>query len=142
MTVVISQHGVSLLSGGSGRLDTRLDTPPSIDCRHPDSGLAPAAAHMFSRANPTRHPGLRPGHPAQAESSRGLRHSGCAYGAKGQYDRAIQDFDQAIKLKPNYAGRLTTNREIIALRARQPSFLQKFMLGVFAPVHSGPSIDR
>jgi hypothetical protein len=24
----ISRHGVSLLSGGSGRLDTRLDTPP------------------------------------------------------------------------------------------------------------------
>src|SRR6202035_4710397 len=36
----ISRHGVSLLSGGSGRFDTRLDTPPSIDCRHPDSGLA------------------------------------------------------------------------------------------------------
>jgi hypothetical protein len=36
----ISQHGVSLLSGGSGRLDTRLDTPPSIKRRHPDSRLA------------------------------------------------------------------------------------------------------
>jgi hypothetical protein len=37
----ISRHGVSLLSGGSGRLDTRLDTPPSTKRRHPDSGLAP-----------------------------------------------------------------------------------------------------
>jgi hypothetical protein len=37
----ISRHGVSLLSGGSGRLDTRLDTPPSIKRRHPDSGIAP-----------------------------------------------------------------------------------------------------
>jgi hypothetical protein len=27
----ISLHGVSLLSGGSGRLDTRLDTPPSTN---------------------------------------------------------------------------------------------------------------
>src|SRR5271168_3717129 len=36
----ISRHGVSLLSGGSGRLDTRLDTPPSIKRRHPDSRLA------------------------------------------------------------------------------------------------------
>ena len=35
----ISRHGVSLLSGGSGRLDTRLDTPPSINRRHPDSRL-------------------------------------------------------------------------------------------------------
>jgi hypothetical protein len=31
----ISRHGVLLLSGGSGRLDTRLDTPPSIKRRHP-----------------------------------------------------------------------------------------------------------
>src|SRR5271157_3565209 len=38
----ISQHGVSLLSGGSGRLDTRLDTPPSINRRHLDSRLAHA----------------------------------------------------------------------------------------------------
>jgi hypothetical protein len=36
----ISRHGVSLLSGGSGRLDTRLDTPPSIKRRHPDSCIA------------------------------------------------------------------------------------------------------
>ena len=32
----ISRHGVSLLSGGSGRLDTRLDTPPSFSRRHPE----------------------------------------------------------------------------------------------------------
>src|SRR5215472_3706167 len=36
----ISRHGVSLLSGGSGRLDTRLDTPPSINRRHLDSRIA------------------------------------------------------------------------------------------------------
>ncbi len=36
----ISRHGVSLLSGGSGRLDSRLDTPPSINRRHPDCCLA------------------------------------------------------------------------------------------------------
>src|ERR1700761_3093238 len=45
----ISRHGVSLLSGGSGRLDTRLDTPPSIKRRHPDSRIAPAR-----RRAPTR----------------------------------------------------------------------------------------
>jgi len=40
----ISRHGVSLLSGGSGRLGTRLDTPPSINRRHPDSRIAPYEA--------------------------------------------------------------------------------------------------
>jgi len=28
-------------------LDTRLDTPPSIDSHHPDSGLAPLASHIL-----------------------------------------------------------------------------------------------
>jgi hypothetical protein len=46
----ISQHGVSLLSGGSGRLDTRLDTPPSIKRRHPDSRIAPSASDRVADA--------------------------------------------------------------------------------------------
>jgi hypothetical protein len=34
-------HGVSLSVRGSGRLDTRLDTPPSNHRRHPVSVIAP-----------------------------------------------------------------------------------------------------
>src|SRR5262249_37601245 len=45
----ISRHGVSLLSGGSGRLDTRLDTPPSIKRRHPDSRTARPMISLASR---------------------------------------------------------------------------------------------
>ncbi|MHC2749732.1 hypothetical protein ACVIWV_005186 [Bradyrhizobium diazoefficiens] len=37
-------HGVSLSSRGSGRLVTRLDTPPSSHRHHPDSAIAQAAA--------------------------------------------------------------------------------------------------
>jgi len=33
-------HGVSLSSRGSGRLVTRLDTPPSSHRHHPDSAIA------------------------------------------------------------------------------------------------------
>src|SRR6516162_6809165 len=44
----ISRHGVSLLSGGSGRLDTRLDTPPSIKRRHPDSRIALARRDLLA----------------------------------------------------------------------------------------------
>src|SRR5207253_955314 len=34
-------HGVSLSLRGSGRLDTRLDTPPISFRHHPDSRIAP-----------------------------------------------------------------------------------------------------
>ena len=48
----ISRHGVSLLSGGSGRLDTRLDTPPSIKRRHPDSRIALGRVPLASGSIP------------------------------------------------------------------------------------------
>src|SRR5580700_10708487 len=47
----ISRHGVSLLKGGSGRHDTRLDTPPSsprfLHSSNP-SGTAPHAQTLRS----------------------------------------------------------------------------------------------
>src|SRR5712672_3639325 len=41
MTVVSFNMAYRSFQGGSGRLDTRLDTPPSINRRHPNSCLAP-----------------------------------------------------------------------------------------------------
>src|SRR5258706_7914930 len=41
MTVVSFSMAYRSFRGGSGRLDTRLDTPPSINRRHPVSCLAP-----------------------------------------------------------------------------------------------------
>jgi hypothetical protein len=40
MTVVSFSMAYRSFRGGSGRLHTRLDTPPSINRRHPDSCLA------------------------------------------------------------------------------------------------------
>src|SRR6516165_10065618 len=42
MTVVSFSMAYRSFWGGSGRLDTHLDTPPSINRRHLDSCLAPA----------------------------------------------------------------------------------------------------
>src|SRR5450432_3924403 len=42
-------HGVSLSLRGSGRLDTRLDTPHSSNRHHPVSALAPRLADCFFR---------------------------------------------------------------------------------------------
>src|SRR5271155_5305404 len=46
MTVVSLDMAYRSFRGGSGRLDTRLDTPPSIKRRHPDSHLAPRAVAL------------------------------------------------------------------------------------------------
>jgi hypothetical protein len=52
MTLVSLDMAYRSFRGGSGRLDTRLDTPPSINRRHPDSGLAPITlAESLRRAS-------------------------------------------------------------------------------------------
>jgi tetratricopeptide (TPR) repeat protein len=43
---------------------------------------------------------------------------GVAYDDKGQYDRAIQDYDQAIKLDPNYATALSNRADAIAKKKK------------------------
>src|SRR6184192_3631317 len=44
MMVVSFSMAYRSFRGGSGRLDTHLDTPPSINRPHPDSCLAPRSA--------------------------------------------------------------------------------------------------
>jgi hypothetical protein len=47
------------------RLDTRLDTPPSINCRHPDSRLAHRqVATLLCRYHPHHALGIERGEPA------------------------------------------------------------------------------
>jgi tetratricopeptide (TPR) repeat protein len=41
-------------------------------------------------------------------------HGGLAYTGKGQYDRAIQDFDRALKLNPKDADAIRYRAEAIA----------------------------
>src|SRR5439155_14966466 len=49
MMVVSFSMAYRSFRGGSGRLDTHLDTPPSINRRHPDSCLAPSTAEKAER---------------------------------------------------------------------------------------------
>src|ERR1700732_1383947 len=48
MTVVSFSMAYRSFRGGSGRLHTRLDTPPLINRRHPDSCLAPVTPSQFA----------------------------------------------------------------------------------------------
>jgi hypothetical protein len=47
--IAILIHGVSLSLRGSGRLDTRLDTPPISLRHHPGSRIAPAGLQRRAR---------------------------------------------------------------------------------------------
>ena len=49
MTVVSFSMAYRSFRGGSGRLHTRLDTPPLINRRHPDSCLARRTARRGNR---------------------------------------------------------------------------------------------
>src|ERR1700730_12296312 len=54
MTVVSFSMAYRSFRGGSGRLHTRLDTPPLINRRHPDSCLAHLVAGAIIELNGTR----------------------------------------------------------------------------------------
>jgi hypothetical protein len=49
-------HGVSLSLRGSGRLDTRLDTPPISFRHHPGSRIAPLPAYLSRRSTTVAQP--------------------------------------------------------------------------------------
>src|SRR5215831_12226308 len=76
MMVVSFSMAYRSFRGGSGRLDTHLDTPPSINRRHPDSCLA--------RRNPAQHSAL-----PDAAAELGL-HGGDARQAAGGAGRAAK----------------------------------------------------
>jgi lipoprotein NlpI len=46
---------------------------------------------------------IQSGHETQQDLAKDFSNRGTAYGRKGQLDRAIEDFDWAIRLNPNYA---------------------------------------
>ena len=47
--------------------------------------------------------GLHGGHPAEPEVGRGIQKPGSVYDNKGDYDKAIADFSEAIRLRPEDA---------------------------------------
>ena len=95
---------------GSAYGDKETTTAPSLTTTKPSNSsrtrLMPTSIADLLTANKatmTSHRGLRQSHPTQAGLCRGLLLSRDTYSIKGEYDRAIADFDQAIQLKPDYA---------------------------------------
>src|SRR5579883_713011 len=66
-------------------------------CRRPLPQTTGRPAHGNRRR---RHGGLRPGDPARSKSAVAYRVRGMARRDKGDLDRAVADFDQAIRLDP------------------------------------------
>jgi tetratricopeptide (TPR) repeat protein len=62
---------------------------------------------------------IQSGHETQQNLARAFSSRGLAYARKGQYDHAIEDFDQAIRLNPNDAVAFS-NRGAAYARRGQP----------------------
>ena len=83
---------------------SRTTTRPSAQSElTPTPSISRGIAYNEQRPTRPRHPGLRDSrHQAQSDHpSLPSTVAAFAYDEKGQYDRAIQDFDQANKLNPN-----------------------------------------
>jgi tetratricopeptide (TPR) repeat protein len=61
---------------------------------------------------------IQSGHETQQNLAIAFGDRGIAYARKGQYDRAIEDLDQAIRLNPNYAASFS-NRGLAYVRRGQ-----------------------
>jgi tetratricopeptide (TPR) repeat protein len=74
-----------------GRWDHTVDTRGETPADDPEVAIAGCTAIIQS------------GHEPQKNLAKAFRNRGNAYAGKGQSDRAIEDFDQAIRLNPNNA---------------------------------------
>ena len=72
------------------------------------------------------HSGLRHGHPSETGSCGGLLQPGINYANLGQNQRAIQDFDTTIRLKPDHANAYTNRGTAYANLGQNQRAIQDF----------------
>jgi tetratricopeptide (TPR) repeat protein len=65
------------------------------------------------------------GYPRETQAAQ-FYNRGQAYGRKGQSDRAIEDFTQAIRLKPNYASAYVSRGRQYVLKGQDDRAIQDF----------------
>jgi tetratricopeptide (TPR) repeat protein len=65
---------------------------------------------------------IQSGHETPQDLATAFNNRGVAYASKRQLDRAIQDYDLAIRIKPNYAEALHNRR--LAKRAKSATTLR------------------
>src|SRR5580658_7639195 len=80
-----------VLCAGHASAQTRIQNWKQCVDANPDRSIAGCAAVIAA------------GQETQADMAVALNNRGNAYRFKGQFDRAIADFDQSIKLSPEYA---------------------------------------
>ena len=79
------------IAGFGGAATAQTDDQQRCSAPDPDLSISGCTAMIQS------------GHETQQDLAKDFSNRGTAYGRKGQLDRAIEDFDQAIRLNPNYA---------------------------------------
>ena len=97
------------------------------------------ALHSTTGASPTttgrlrpRHPGLRSGHPTDPSFALAYNNRGNAYDSKKEYDRAIQDYTEAIRLNPSYAHAFSNRGYIYFYLGKFAAAQSDFAMGLAA----------
>src|SRR5580693_6159990 len=79
------------IAGFGGAATAQTDDQQRCSAPDPDLSISGCTAMIQS------------GHETQQDLAKDFSNRGTAYGRKGQLDRAIEDFDEAIRLNPNFA---------------------------------------
>jgi tetratricopeptide (TPR) repeat protein len=95
------------IAGFGGAATAQTDDQQRCSAPDPDLSISGCTAMIQS------------GHETQQDLAKDFSNRGTAYGRKGQLDRAIEDFDQAIRLNPNDAVAFS-NRGAAYARRGQP----------------------
>jgi tetratricopeptide (TPR) repeat protein len=122
-----------VLTGMASAQTTATQTPAAQRCFSHDPDLAIAGCTAL----------LQSGHETQEHITRAFSYRGAAYIRKREYDRAVQDLDQAIQRDPNYAQAFESRGTAYSLKGQNDRAIEDFSQSIHLDPKSAVSFyDR
>ncbi len=122
-----------VLTGMASAQTTATQTPAAQRCFSHDPDVAIAGCTAL----------LQSGHETQEHITRAFSYRGAAYIRKREYDRAVQDLDQAIQRDPNYAQAFESRGTAYSLKGQNDRAIEDFSQSIHLDPKSAVSFyDR